>query len=240
MHILPSGLYRTIVRATRYPPVAGIDLGDLRRLKPISRVWGLDRGQPVDRYYINQFLSANAADIRGHVLEIGESKYTMRYGDDRVAETDILHVSAESPNATIVADLAAADHIPSDLFDCIICTQTLHLIYEIPLAICTLSRILRPGGVLLVTLPGISQISRYDMDRWGDYWRFTSASTKQLFAATFLEQNVDLSVYGNVLAAVAFLHGLAAKELEQQELEYTDPDYEVLIAVRAVKAESGG
>ena len=38
----------------------------------------------------------------------------------------------------------------------------------------TLTRILKPGRVLLTTLPGISQLCRYGMDRWGDFWRFSA------------------------------------------------------------------
>lgn len=237
--ILPQRIYRGIVNYTRNPPVGHVDFGDLRNLKPISDVWGLDRGLPIDRYYIQKFLAANALDIHAHVLEIGENTYTRLYGGERVAKSDILHVSAESPKATIVADLSHADHVSSNAFDCIICTQTLHLIYEIREAIGTLHRILKPGGVLLATLPGISQISRYDMDRWGDYWRLTSASAKRLFAAEFSERDVQVEAYGNVLAAVAFLHGIATEELTPAELDATDADYELIVVVRASKSMEG-
>jgi hypothetical protein len=73
------------------------------------------------------------------------------------------------------------------------------------------------------------------MDRWGDYWRFTSLSAKRLFEEVFPATNVVIETYGNVLTAIALLHGLAAAELKPRELDYRDPDYEVIIAVRAVK-----
>ena len=38
-----------------------------------------------------------------------------------------------------------------------------------------------------------------------------------------------------MLAAVAFLHGIAADELEADELLTLDPDFQTLIAVRAEK-----
>ena len=94
---------------------------------------------------------------------------------------------------------------------------------------------LKPGGVLLTTFPGISQISRYDMDRWGDYWRLTTLSAKRLFAGVFPIDHISVEAYGNVLVAVAFLHGLAAEELRKNELDYRDIDYELLITARAVK-----
>jgi len=39
-------------------------------------------------------------------------------------------------------------------------TQTLHLIYDVRSAIRTLHRVLKPGGVLLATFPGISQTEK--------------------------------------------------------------------------------
>jgi SAM-dependent methyltransferase len=195
----------------------------------------LDRGLPIDRYYIERFLSAHASDVRGHVLEIGSDTYTHRFGRDRVIRSDVLFVAEGNPKATIVADLTSTNHIPSGIFDCILLTQTLQFIYDVRAALKTLYRILKPDGILLATFPGISQISRYDMDRWGDYWRFTSLSSRRLFEEVFPSALVAVEAHGNVLAALTFLHGLAVQELRPEELDFQDPDYEVLIAVRAVK-----
>jgi SAM-dependent methyltransferase len=233
--ILPIPARQWLVRNFRYPYAGKVDFGDFKRTKPISQVWGLDRGTPVDRYYIECFLASHSSNVRGHVLEIGENTYTMRYGGEHVLKSDILHVADDHPQATIIADLTRAEHIPANTFDCIICTQTLHLIYEINLAIDTLHRILKPGGILLVTIPGISQISRYDMDRWGDYWRFTSASALRLFEVNFARENTNVQVFGNVLAATAFLQGIAVQDVGKEKLDYLDLDYQVLLGIRAVK-----
>ena len=211
--------------------------GNLRKLNPISSVFGFDRGQPIDRYYIEAFLQRHRADIHGRVLEIGDPSYTLKFGGNRVAHSDVLHAVPGNPQATLVGDLATGDGIPKETFDCMILTQTLLFIYDVSEAITNCYAALKPGGVLLTTFPGISQISRYDMDRWGDYWRFTTLSAKRLFEEVFPSENVEVQSYGNVLTAIAFLHGLAAKELRQKELDYHDPDYEVLITVRAVKEE---
>ena len=219
------------------PPVGWVHFGSLRRLKPISGVFGFDRGLCIDRHYIERFLATHAPDVKGRVLEVEDDTYTLRFGGDRVVQSDVLHVEEGNPKVTIVADLTCADNIPSDSFDCIICTQTLQFIYDVRTAIRTLYRILKPGGVLLVSFPGISQISRDDMDRWGEYWRFTTMSARRLFEEIFPPDYVTVEAYGNVLAAIAYLHGLAAEELRQGELDHRDPDYEVLITVRAVKAE---
>lgn len=221
---------------TAWPPVGAVRFGTLRRLQPISRVHGFDRGMPIDRYYIEQFLSAHALDIRGNVLEIGNDTYTRRFGGDRVTKSDVLDLVEGNPKATVVADLTSADHVPSDSFDCIILTQTLQMIYDMRSALRHLYRILRPGGVLLATSHGISKISRrLGVDPWGEYWRFTGDSARRLFEEVFCSGNVTVEAHGNILAAIAFLHGLASEELEQRELDYHDPDYEVLLTVRAIK-----
>jgi SAM-dependent methyltransferase len=206
-----------------------------RRMTPINSDWGGGRGQIADRYYIEKFLAGHAGDVQGQVLEFGDDSYTRAFGGGRVTRADVLHLTADNPRATIVADLADGGQIPSDSFDCIICTQVLLLVYDLHAAIRTLYRILKPGGVVLVTAPGIQKISRGDMVKSGDYWRFTTLSLRRLFEEAFPRDHVEVMAYGNVLAAVAFLHGLAVEDLRREDLEYHDPDYEVTIALRAVK-----
>lgn len=219
-----------------YRPLVGwARLGHLRRVTPLSREAGYDRGRPIDRYYIEKFLTDHQLDIQGQVLEIADNTYTCQFGRERVKKSDILHVVPGNPKATLVGDLTCADHIPSDTFDCIILTQTLQLIYDTRAAIQTVYRILKPGGVLITTIPGISPISRYDMERWGFFWNFTSLSAQRLFEEVFQPGYVQTRSYGNVLAAAAFLYGMATEELKAEEMEYFDPDYEVIIGVRAEK-----
>ncbi|MEO7338921.1 MAG: methyltransferase domain-containing protein [Caldimonas sp.] len=214
----------------------GLDFGDLRRVTPIDSHFGGGRGKPVDRHYIEHFLEANTGDIRGRVLEVADSCYTTRYGGGHVTRSDIIHADNGNPDATVVADLAEGFDIPSDSFDCFICTQTLTYIYPIQSAIATIHRILKPGGVLLTTVPGISQISPYDRDRWGEYWRFTTQSLRRLLGEAFPAENVSVEAYGNVLASTAFLQGLAVEDLRLEELDHHDQRYEMLVTGRAVKA----
>jgi SAM-dependent methyltransferase len=237
----PTGSHEWVraqqARATRW--LEPVDFGNLRRLKPISAGFGYRRGKlPIDRYYIERFLAAHSSDIRGRVLEIEDNRYTCKFGGDLVVRSDVLHVTEGNPNATIVDDLASGRKIPSDAFDCIILTHTLQCIYDLRAAVTTLHRILRPGGVLLAAIPGIGKISRWDMQRWGDYWRFTTLSARCLFETVFPAANVEICAYGNVLAAIANLHGLAAEELSEHELNHHDPDFELTIAIRAVKPSS--
>ncbi len=217
------------------PRVGTVKFGSLDRLTPFSYHFGYDRGQPIDRYYIEKFLRDSSPDIQGRVLEIGDRSYTEKFGGDRVTVSDILYISRDNPQATIIGDLSNADHIPSDSFDCIILTQTLHLIYDVRSAIQTVHRILKPGGVALVTSPGITQISS---DRWKPtwYWSFTTLSAQRMFCEVFPSENLTVKAFGNVLTASSFLYGMAAEEMSLQALNTHDPHYELLITVRAVKA----
>lgn len=208
-------------------------LGTLRRTTPLSDGWGYDRGTPIDRYYIERFLDDCSADIHGHVLEVHDANYTRRFGA-AVATSDVLDIDEANPKATIIADLAAADNVSAEQFDCFILTQTLHLIYDVQAAIDHAHRILRPGGVLLVTAPAVSKIVE-EYDSQNDFWRFTAASCSSLFGDVFGVEQVDVRSYGNVLTAIAFLAGMAWEELKQEELDEHDERFPVIVAVRAVK-----
>lgn len=219
------------------PPIGCVRLGSLRRLTPIDRNFGFTRGLPIDRYYIEKFLAQYAPDIRGRVMEMGDTTYTHQFGADRITHSFFMNKDAkpDPPENAIYGDLVDAPHIPANNFDTIILTQTLLFIYDLPAAIATLYRILKPGGVLLATVPGISQIIREDMERWGEYWRFTKQSAQRLFGEVFPPESVEVEAEGNVLTATAFLYGLASQELRKSELNHHDPDYEVIITIRAVK-----
>ena len=199
-------------------------------LEPVSREFGFERGKPVDRWYIERFLNEHRADIRGAVLEVAESTYTQWYGDGKVTTSDVLHRRGND-ESTIVGDLTTGEGLPHQAYDCFICTQTLPFIYDVQAAVRGMASVLKPGGVLLATVPGMSQVSRDDKRDWGDWWRFTSQGAQRLFEEAF--EHVEVEAHGNVLSAAAFLYAYAAEELTEAELEHRDPDYELLITVRA-------
>jgi len=238
--VVPAPILNSVKSMARWwqgqPQVGSVDFGDLRQLRPVSRAFGCDRGLAIDRYYIERFLDARRADIRGRALEIGENTYTMKYGGSQVNQSDVLHVNDRNPAATIVGDLADLPQVADERFDCIILTQTLQFIFDLPAVMRTLNRILAPGGVLLVTVPGMSQIA----DEWGTtcYWAFTSLAIERLLREGMTGADISIDVHGNVLAATAFLQGLAASELTAEELVAVDPQYQLLITARAVKAHT--
>ena len=207
-------------------------LGNLRRTAPFSDEFGYDRGTPVDRYYIEQFLRENRSCVRGRVLEVKDSAYTEQFGTGVTAK-DVLDIDPGNPVATIVADLASPNVIPDASFDCFILTQTLQYIYEMRVAITHAHRILKPGGSLLATVPAVSPI--VDESNLTDYWRFTPQSCSALFGEIFGHDSIRVRSYGNMLTAIAFLVGMAHEELTERELAAHDERFAMLISVSALK-----
>ncbi len=211
-----------------------INLGDLNRTTPFSTQFGYDRGGPLDRYYIENFLKETSSRIMGRVLEIGDNEYTLKFGGDKVKKSDILHIDDSNKQATYIGDLSNAPNLPSNSFDCIVLTQTLHLIYDYKAAIETCHRVLKPGGTLLLTVPGISHIAQ---DEWGKYWlwSFTGNSIQKIMEERFSEDKISVKTHGNVLVASAFLYGMGLPDLKKKQMDYFDPHYQVIITVNAIK-----
>lgn len=210
-----------------------LDFGTLRRTTPIGRNFGFDRGRPIDRRYIESFLDQHRSDIRGRVLEIGDANYTHRFGAERVVRSDI-YDRPGNRQATLTGDLGKESNLPAQGFDCLIVCQTLLFIYDVHRAMANLRNALAPRGVLLMTVPGISQIVREDMDREGDFWRFTTRSVHDLAREHFDEDQMDVRAWGNVMTCVGFLHGLAQEDLREDEIDACDPDFQLIVSLRAV------
>jgi SAM-dependent methyltransferase len=227
-------LYNAGVYNTYKPAIGTINYGDMDRVRPFSTEFGFDRGGPVDRFYIENFLLKEAGQIKGRCLEIGDNEYTLLYGKDKVIQSDILHVNESNTKATFIGDLSDAPQIADNLFDCIVLTQTLHLIYDFKAALATCHRILKPGGTLLLTTPGITPI---DHGGWKStwYWSFTEAAIIKLAAETFPEADIETGTFGNVFTATAFLYGLGITEVSTEKLNHHDPHFQVTITLKAKK-----
>jgi len=202
-------------------------------IQPLSEYWGIDRGLPVQWYYMEQFLHEFSGDIRGHCLEFQEDSYTTRFGGSAVDKLDILHLDDSAPSATIIADLTKPNEIPINYFDCIICTHVLHLIYEFKLAISELHRILKPGAVMLVSVPHISSMCKPE---WNEFWRFTPVGLHLTLAEVFGADNVIVKAYGNSLTAAGALRGIVTHEYCNYELNYHDPRFAIELCAHVTKA----
>ncbi|WP_164988876.1 methyltransferase domain-containing protein [Fictibacillus sp. S7] len=200
-------------------------------IRPKSRNFGFDRGKPIDRFYIEKFIENNRAEITGHVLEVGDNFYTRTYGDN-VTKSDVLNLIS-SNEATIVGDLATGENIPQGVFDCIILTQVIHVIYDIKMALNHTFNALKPGGTLLLTTSGLSSSCRTDFH--GDYWRFTDTSLRMLLNEFVDEERIEIDVFGNVAVAKAFLDGLAIHEIPEAILGIKDDHYQVILTAKVKK-----
>lgn len=231
--LLPRAVVDRLRRSSGVQPVRW---GDLRRTTPIARGFGFERGEPIDRYFIRKFLAQNSDAIRGRVLEMSDRDYTVRFGGEKVTQSDVLHAVAGNPAATLVGNLETGAGVPEGVFDCLILSQTIHVIYRFHDALRIAYGALKPGGVLLATFPSISQLSMYDVKSgWGDYWRFTSLAVERMLSEVFPKENVRLGTHGNVLTAASFLYGLTSSELTERELDEVDPEFVMLVTARAQK-----
>ena len=238
--IIPESILSYLLKNRRAhknaPSPGNVNPGDFKRLIPFDNEFGFNRGRPVDRVYIEQFLSTESRHIKGRVLEIGDNSYTIRFGGGNVQKSDILHVDQSNPVATFTGDLSNAPHLPEGAFDCVILTQTLHLIYEFKDALRTCKRILKPGGALLLTVPGITPIDKGEWrNNW--YWSFTEQSIKKLSKEIFNTDLTEIHAYGNVFSATAFLYGMSASELTNEELFFIDPQFPVIVTLKVLVNE---
>ena len=210
------------------------NFGDLGGLLPISKKWGYERGTPIDRRYIGSFLTMHRADVQGHVLEIGNDFYTRRFGRERVTQSTVLDIDQNS-NATIIADLTNAPELADDFLDCVILTQVLGLIEQFENALATVVRCLKPAGVALITVPGISQISSNpkEASRWS--WSFYPQTFRRILSRHFDPHDLSVESYGNVKTTIGFLCGLAQEDLSEDDFGSNDPRYPLIVAARAVK-----
>jgi len=200
--------------------------------KPISNVYGTDRGQSIDRFYIENFLKNNSSIIKGRTLEILDNKYTKNFGDKKVIQSDVLDIDKKNSDANIIADLRNMPEIKENTYDCIILTQVLQFIDNLDQVISECHRILKPGGYILATMPSLSRID-CAAGIENDFWRFTQASAKYIFAKKF--NDIVIKTYGNSRVGACFLYGASVEDTPLRVLKKNDNQFPVVITVKARK-----
>jgi hypothetical protein len=208
--------------------------GVLASTNPFSDQFGIDRGTPIDRIFIDTFINQHSSLIRGQVLEIGDDRYSRRYVGD-VTATDIVDVDPDNGSATLVADLARPGSLPLERYDCAIVTQTLQYVADLETAMHNLCDCLIPGtGALLATVPGIARVDPGN-GRPGDRWRFTPRGLFDLLAGVFAPDEIACVGYGDLHTATAFLYGLAAEDVGLASGAERTSDFPVVVCARAVR-----
>lgn len=228
--------WRSLLRAayrSRYPLIRSI--ADMET-EPISRQFGTERGTPVDRYYIERFLEEHKQVVKGDVLEIEDSTYTLQYGEGRLRSAIVMDVGKEGGDITFKGNLETGEGIRDEIADCFILTQTLMYIFDLKSAVHNIARLLKKGGIVLVTCSGISQNSKRCMDDYGCCFNFNKDALCRLF-----EQEPDLEVveagsYGNVKTVSAHLNGLCCEDLAADDFMPNDRYYPLIVyaAVRKI------
>lgn len=199
-------------------------------LEPLSDHYGFDRGTPLDRRYIEVFLDERRSAIRGSILEVGDNTYTAMFGADAVSKSTVVDINRSNQRATLIADLEQPHALAPAANDCIILTQTLHLLRRPGLCVESCYRGLRPGGVLLATAPSVGRVSPTYPD--ADYWRFTPAGIKELFARHW-EGDFTAHALGNLRSCIGFLLGEVVEDLVDTVLDRHDPRFPLTVAVEA-------
>jgi 2-polyprenyl-3-methyl-5-hydroxy-6-metoxy-1,4-benzoquinol methylase len=117
------------------------------------------------RDWIAARLTRLAADRRGAVLEVGPGSgvYVPLLARlfDRVTVSDVHDayldaaraLAADHANVTVVQDDVRRPALPSASFDVVLCTEVIEHIHESRAALAGMRRLLRPGGVLLLSTP---------------------------------------------------------------------------------------
>jgi SAM-dependent methyltransferase len=159
------------------------------------------RGKHIDRFYIERFMEKNSNSIKGVCLEIADNEYTKKFGKPK--ESHILDIDLKNEKADIHGDLRSLPQIASNTFNCLILTQTLQYIDDYHSAIKECHRILKPGGVVLATVPSVSRIGYSGVS--GDFWRFTQAGAEYAFRKVF--GKVRAEAFGNARVCIKNLVG---------------------------------
>jgi hypothetical protein len=209
-----------------------------RRLQPLAG--GRQRGLPIVRYYWAEFLEKNRCDIRGRCLEVGATGTIRGYGGTELTAADGIDLTAHSPEINVVADLARADDLAANVYDCFVNQFTMHIIYDLDAAIYHSFRLLKPGGVLLANFSSVDYCFRQqDMGTGAPlsvFWQFTPAFVESLLRSAGLsEPDYELEIYGNLFSRIAYQLNMPAEELTRAELDAVDEGHPLLICVRAVK-----
>jgi len=224
---------------TTWPLIRQLRAMRFRRLQPLDS--GRSSGLSVIRYYWADFLERYQADIQGRALEIGETTTIRQYGGARLTQADALDLAAHSPEVKVVADLSRADHAPGDVYDCFVNQFTTCVIYDIEAALYHAVRMLKPSGVLLINFWCVDFYLHRGLDMGTGaplymYHWFTPIQVQDYLQRLGLQaSDYQTEIYGNLLARMAFLLNVPARELTTQELNQRDPGQPLLICVRVVK-----
>lgn len=201
-------------------------------IKPLSYDYGMSRwgGHSIARYYIERFVEEQKRFIRGTVMEIGDGRYST-LGGDEVENLLILSLDDEKREHYIKGNLETGEGLQENYLDCIILTNVLSSLFDIQAAVGNIGRALKKGGRAIITVPGIASLYRVQYETYGQFWRFTPSGVIQLLKRHIPNAQLTVKEYGNVKTSAAFLYGMTVEDLTEEELEYQDSCYPMVIGI---------
>lgn len=194
---------------------------------PCDRHFGVSRGSPVGRFYVDEFIQKNACYVHGRCLEFGENRYRFFFSRSDLYEVISIY---SGPGVDYVCDIHAPTSLPIGVYDAVICTQVFEHLREPLLAAAMIHRLLKPGGVLLLTAPFINNIHGDP----SDYYRYTPEGLRYVLERTGFTIE-ELEFGGNSLVSTGSLLGMVQEDFTRAELMAKDPAYPYNILIRARK-----
>jgi hypothetical protein len=207
----------------------------LKLTRPVSDVLpAIAHGMSIYSFYADQFLRGYRSELRGRILQIGPTEFSDKVLQES-ANVMVDRMSLEEFQNVITQNSSTEPAHQIGTYDCILSTITLSHMFELKRAIALLHRMLKPGGTLLLAEAGIQRVENSELKSNQHYWNFTSLALQCLLGEVFPNDGITIKPYGNVMTAIAALHGLSSGRFKPQDLNFFDRDYEVLIGVCAVK-----
>jgi SAM-dependent methyltransferase len=147
---------------------------------------------------------ASTAAVRGRVLDAGSGRGgwrdVIRSGGAEYESIDLAPRGADCP--TWVGDVMRMPQVPDARYDAVVSHQVLEHLPRPWEALAEFHRVLRPGGVLVISVPHLSR--RHELPH--DYFRFTQEGMASLLRDADFENIVVQPVGG----LVSFLHHQAS------------------------------
>lgn len=203
----------------------------IKKLKSISvRLQPNCREECFDRKYINNYISENRSCIKGDVLEFcGGDLYAPKYANNKINLKTMAYIGHKDiyPNATYFCNLDEEATLPNAKFDCIIATQVIMYMNNPLVALSNLRKLLKPNGVLLLTVPG--PLFHHSKNTH-HMFSFTEESIKYLFNEVFGNYS-NLKLYGNINYAEYMLFWTKAPNKANNSFDYL---YTLVIGVKAI------
>jgi SAM-dependent methyltransferase len=210
------------------PPIGQVAFGDFVRNAPFCPNYGFSRGTPIDRFFLDCFITKIRDEVVGDVLEIGGvQENRVRYRLQHASSYRTMDIEL-FPGVDFAGDAHDPAASPASSFDCILLFNVLEHCKEPSIVVENVHRWLRAGGKAFCLVPNAQRVHRDPRD----YWRIMPDALEYLFRNF---ASAEVFTYGNLITTIAALSGLGAEELSSEDLVEVNSMYPVVSCVTAHK-----